>query len=199
MTTTAMLIMTMLYPQVQSFIPTTTVTSRIARATVTAAFQKRVSVSTAAASSESSSDVSDLGLTMEDLDAPLPPELLQNLASSGYESTTRNLDNADDRGCEWKENLDNLEVILSISGLRGQPAQCISVEFSTTTATVTAFGYVIWSCVLRGECVPESAKFNVVDGQDMVPVIQLTVDKKEKQRWGGFIAQVGENTISDLM
>lgn len=174
---------------VQSFTATTTTTAF--------SFQKRLV--TPLKGAESSNDVSDLGLTMEDLDAPLPPELLQGMESSGYESTTRNLD-ADDRGCEWKENPNDLEVIMTISGLRGQPAQCISMEFSATTATVTAFGYVIWSCVLRGECVPESAKFNVMEGQDMVPVIQVALDKANPgERWGGFIAQVGENTISDLM
>jgi hypothetical protein len=143
-------------------------------------------------------DVSDLGLTMEDMNKPLPPELLQGVASSGYESTSRNID-SDDRGCEWNEKPGTLEVVMALSGLRGQPAQCIAVEFSPTTATITAFGFVMWSCILRGECMPDSAKFNVVDGQDRVPVIQLTVDKANQgERWGGFIELVGLNTISDL-
>jgi hypothetical protein len=143
-------------------------------------------------------DVSDLGLTMEDMNKPLPPELLQGVASSGYESTSRNID-SDDRGCEWNENPGTLEVVMTISGLRGQPAQCLAVEFSPDSVTITAFGFVIWSCILRGECLPDSAKFNVVDGQDRVPVIQLTVDKANQgERWGGFIELVGLNTISDL-
>jgi hypothetical protein len=135
---------------------------------------------------------------MEDMNKPLPPELLQGVASSGYESTSRNID-SDDRGCEWNENPGTLEVVMTISGLRGQPAQCLAVEFSPDSVTITAFGFVIWSCILRGECLPDSAKFNVVDGQDRVPVIQLTVDKANQgERWGGFIELVGLNTISDL-
>jgi hypothetical protein len=138
---------------------------------------------------------------MEDMNKPLPPELLQELLqgiSKGYESTSRNIDSTD-RGCEWNETPEALEVVMAISGLRGQPAQCLAVEFDTNSATITAFGFVVWSCILRGECMPDSAKFNIVDGQDRVPVIQLTVDKANQgERWGGFIELVGLNTISDL-
>ena len=40
-------------------------------------------------SEPTSVDVSHLGLTMDDLNKPLPPELLQSLRSTGYESTNR--------------------------------------------------------------------------------------------------------------
>jgi hypothetical protein len=170
----------------------------ISRKSAFANFNRIDLVLYAESSEPESWDISDLGLTMDDFNKPLPPELLQKVASSGYESTMRNVD-TDDRGCEWKENSESLEVVMAISGLRGQPAQCLHVQFDPNTVTVTAFGMVIWSCILRGECKPDSAKFNVVDGPDRLPVIQLTVDKANQgEKWGGFIDLVGANTISDI-
>jgi len=144
---------------------------------------------------DNSIDVSHLGLTMDDLNAPLPPGAFE-LQKSGSESTSRI---ADDGGCEWTEHADDVEAVLRIAALRGQPAACLAVTFAKTTATVTAFGYTVWSCVLRGTCVPLSGTFNVVDGADMVPVIQVTVAKESPEdQWGGLIAQIGENSLSDL-
>jgi len=140
-------------------------------------------------------DVSDLGLTMEDLNAPLPKELLQGITSSGYESTTL-IPDSGDRGCAWEENPDTLAVTLQISTLRGQPAACLACEVTETTATITAFGYAVWSCVLRGQAVAGSVDFKAEEGDDMLPVMTLSVQKADpSERWGGFIAQVGENSI----
>ena len=140
-------------------------------------------------------DVSDLGLTMDDLNEPLPPELLMGITSTGYESTSR-IASVQDDGCEWAEAQDSLLIQLKIPGLRGQPAAAMAVTFSTTTISVSVFGRIVWSVVLRGTIVPDKCKFETEDGQDMVPIIRLSVEKEDKQtRWGGFIEQIGEDSI----
>ena len=145
-------------------------------------------------SSGDETDVSDLGLTMDDLNAPLPPDLL-GVSTCGYDSTSR-IPDTGDSGCAWEEEEFAVKVVLTIPGLRGQPPTCLAVEVSETTATVTAFGLVVWSCILRGECLPSTASFSVEDGEDMVPVIHLSVEKAATtDRWGGFIAQIGEDSI----
>jgi hypothetical protein len=141
----------------------------------------------------SSVDVSDLGLTMDDFNKPLPSELLEGLTSSGCESTNRL---EDDGGCEWSENLDAMSVKLQIPGLRGQPPAAVAVLFSTTTMSVSVFGRVVWSAVLRGTVDPEGCSFYEPDlGDNFVPVIRVNVKKEESKLWGGYILQIGENSI----
>jgi hypothetical protein len=141
-------------------------------------------------------DVSDLGLTLEDLNKPLPKELLSDtLTLSGYQTTSR-LPDVDDKGCYWVENSDDLDVTLQSPGLRGQPAACISVLFSTTTISVAAFGRVVWSAIQMGYSDPDDCSFITEDGEGMVPVIQIHMKKRDAgERWGGFILQVGEDSI----
>eukprot|EP00522_Entomoneis_paludosa_P010859 CAMPEP_0172457138 /NCGR_PEP_ID=MMETSP1065-20121228/20205_1 /TAXON_ID=265537 /ORGANISM="Amphiprora paludosa, Strain CCMP125" /LENGTH=185 /DNA_ID=CAMNT_0013210671 /DNA_START=100 /DNA_END=657 /DNA_ORIENTATION=+ len=140
-------------------------------------------------------DVSDLGLTMEDLEAPLPAEFWQGVETSGYESSSR-ITGVQDDACFWTENQTGLKATLAIPGLRGQPAQALSVETASNTVSITAFGMVVWSCLLRGEVKPETAVFEANDGPDMVPVVECSVEKADTtERWGGFIEQIGENSI----
>mmetsp|Transcript_22671 Transcript_22671/g.25800 ORF Transcript_22671/g.25800 Transcript_22671/m.25800 type:complete len:212 (-) Transcript_22671:107-742(-) len=150
-------------------------------------------------------DVSDLGLTMKDLEAPLPSELLQGITTTGYESTSR-IESVQDNGCSWTESSDRIKVTLAIPGLRGQPAMALSVISSTNTVSVSAFGRIVWSCILRGEVKPQTVVFETKDGSDMIPVIEYTVEKEssssndnnetgQQQRWGGFILQIGEDSI----
>jgi len=147
-------------------------------------------------------DVSDLGLTMEDLQKPIPSELLGDfkVLASGMQSTSR-IESIDDEGCLWEESSDLIGATLSIEGLRGQPVAAMDVAFSTTTCTVTVFGYAVWSCLLKGECLPESALTKIEDGYDMTPLITLSVAKKKDDngvpspRWNGFIASIGEDSI----
>lgn len=145
------------------------------------------------ASSPKEIDVSDLGLTMEDLDAPLPNEF--DVTTTGYQSTSR-LPDVQDDACFWNESAKKMQATLAIPGLRGQPAMSLSVLTSKNTISVSAFGRVVWSCILRGEVKPESATFNVEDGSDMIPVIEYEVEKNEEgERWSGFILQIGEDSI----
>lgn len=149
------------------------------------------------ASKKAEVDVSDLGLTMDDMEAPLPADLWQNMATTGYESTSR-IPSVDDQGCKWTEATGGrLEVQLTIPGLRGQPVPALAVECATHTVTVTAFGQVVWSAILRGQVQPETLDFQVTEGPDRVPVINMTVQKAPPfdERWGGFILQIGENSI----
>ena len=171
------------------------------------AFARDTSIASSSSDNEVSEapisiDVSDLGLTMDDLDKPIPSELLGDfkVVASGMQSTSR-IESIDDEGCLWEESADLIGATLSIEGLRGQPVAAMDVAFSTTTCTVTVFGYAVWSCLLKGECIPESAVTKIQDGYDMTPLITLSVAKKKDEagvpleRWGGFIDTIGEDSI----
>ena len=143
-------------------------------------------------------DVSDLGLTMADLDVPLP-ELevggTGSLVTEGFEAVSR-LPGSQDQGCAWRESSDTLEATLTIPGLRGQPAMCLAVELTETTATVTAFGQQVWSCVLRGTITLDGSTAAAEDGPDMLPVLTLRLRKPAgAQRWGGLIQSIGEDSV----
>ena len=137
-------------------------------------------------------DVSDLGLSMADLETPIP---FDGLDSSGTESTSRT---ANDRGCEFVESAQRVEATLTISGLRGQPAGALALDLTSNTATITAFGITVWSCVLRGAIIPEASTFEMLtDGENpMQPLVRLMVQKQPMQaRWGGLIESIGEDSI----
>lgn len=140
-------------------------------------------------------DVSDLGLTMEDLNAPLPEGFLQGIETSGYESTSR-LPDVNDDACMWNETPEKMTVTLAIPGLRGQPSMCFDTLTAKSTMSVSAFGRVVWSCILRGEVKPETAVTTTRDGPDFIPIIEYEVEKANpNKRWGGFILQVGEDSL----
>lgn len=187
-------------PVVVSFAPVIVSTRRLYRQVV---IDSSVNSSNDDTKQPSSVDVSDLGLTIHDLQKPIPSELLGGdfkVLGSGTQSTSR-IPSIDDGGCRWEESLDLIGVTLSVEGLRGQPVAAMDVVFSTTTCTVNVFGYAIWSCVLKGECVPESALTKVEDGYDMTPLITLSVAKKKDSDdiadspWDGFIGSIGEDSI----
>ena len=139
-------------------------------------------------------DVSDLGITMSDLDKKIPANNF-SLESSGYSSTSRITD-VDDNGCYWVENPEDIDVTLRIPGLRGQPAEATSVLFSTTTISVSVFGRIVWSAIQMGISDIDDCTFLTLDGEDGIPIIQLNVRKRDlDERWGGFILQVGEDSI----
>lgn len=139
-------------------------------------------------------DVSDLGLTIADLEKKIPTHNF-SLESSGYQSTSR-LPDVDDEGCYWVENAEDIDVTLRIPGLRGQPAEALNVLFSTTTTSITAFGRIVWSTIQMGISDTSDCTFLTMDGEDGVPIVQLNVRKRDlDERWGGFILQVGEDSI----
>uniref|UniRef100_A0A7S4ATZ3 Uncharacterized protein n=1 Tax=Pseudo-nitzschia australis TaxID=44445 RepID=A0A7S4ATZ3_9STRA len=176
---------------VAAFSPSLATHSTISTATAT---------TTAHATPTTSIDVSDLGLTMEDLDKPIPAELFGDfkITTSGYQSTSR-VESVNDEGCLWEESSDAIEATLSIEGLRGQPVGAMDLAISKTSVTVSVFGYSVWSCILKGECVPESAAYQIQDGYDKTPLITLSIAKKKEsasdKRWDGFIESVGEDSI----
>jgi len=139
-------------------------------------------------------DVSDLGLTMEDLEKVLDPELLGGIDSSGYQSSSR-VAGQDDQGVAWSETIDEIEATLRLPGLRGQPTAAIAVDFTDTTCVVTAFGMAVWSCVLVDEVEVSSTSWSVEDGPEAVPAIRVRATKQRSARWSGFLQQVGENSI----
>ena len=148
-------------------------------------------------------DVSDLGLTMTDLDAPLPEEFFADaadggeggLSTSGYETTSR-LPGSQDQGCAWEETATKVDVTLALAGLRGQPAAALSADLTATTCTVTVFGTAVWSCVMRGEIEVSGSVAEASEGADMLPIMRVTVQKRAgAPRWGGFIRSIGEDSI----
>jgi hypothetical protein len=142
-------------------------------------------------------DVSDLGLTLDDFDVTFPKSSDGGIqiTTSGYESTSM-IPSVDDNGLSWEEDSNIVGVKLSIPGLRGQPIAAMDVAITSNTCTVTVFGYAVWSCLLKGECVPESSSFQIEDGKDMMPLITLSVEKKNNEiRWDGFILSIGEDSI----
>jgi hypothetical protein len=140
-------------------------------------------------------DVSDLGLTMEDLNEPLPDEITGEVSSRGYERTSR-LPDSLDRGIQWYETADRIDATLNIPGLRGQPAAALTVELTATTATVTAFGMPVWSCILRGEVGSGSTPRVEVREEEGMPMLAISVSKQPgASRWGGFARSIGEDSI----
>lgn len=132
---------------------------------------------------------------MDDFNAPLPKELLQGMETSGYETTSR-VPGVRDDACFWTENGDEVTATLAIPGLRGQPSMAMSVLTSKNTISLAVFGRVVWSCILRGEVLPDSASFETMDGSEMIPVVEYKVKKADRsKRWDGFILQVGEDSI----
>ena len=183
---------------------TITTTSRTTRTTI---FSSSSSSSSSSSNNEGyfiaptsdiqSIDVSDLGLTLDDFDVTFPKSSDGGIqiTTSGYESTSM-IPSVDDNGLSWEEDSNIVGVKLSIPGLRGQPIAAMDVAITSNTCTVTVFGYAVWSCLLRGECIPESSSFQIEDGKDMMPLITLSVEKKNNEiRWDGFILSIGEDSI----
>lgn len=140
-------------------------------------------------------DVSDLGLTIEDLNTPLPPDMFEVSETSGYESTSRIPDVQDD-ACLWTETPTEISAVLAIPGLRGQPAMAMSVLTSKNTISISVFGRVVWSAILRGETIPDTAVFEAREGSDFIPVMEYQVRKADtSKRWDGLILQVGEDSL----
>jgi hypothetical protein len=156
--------------------------------------RRLVSPRSSAESSAPKISVKDLGLTMEDVMKSFPKEMLQELVTSGYESTSRVPGNTD-QGAAWAESAETVEVTLTVPGLRGQPAASLSIEATDTTLTLTAWGRAIWSCVLRGAIDPKTASMSAEDGMAMLPVIKFSARKAGAGRWGGFIQAIGEDSL----
>ena len=122
---------------------------------------------------------------------------------SGTQSTTRN--DALNEGCSWVEDETMLIAELRIPGLRGQPAGCLAAPLATSrdaerrslgTLTVMAFGRVVWACVLAGAIVPDMSSVDAEDGDQMMPVLLISVRKLPgSSRWDGFIGEVDSDCL----
>ena len=151
---------------------------------------RRSAASMAEESKRMTVDVSDLGVTMSDLKAPLPTDA--EVEASGSESVSRI---SPDNGCEWTETSKTIEATLTIRGLIGQPAGSLAVDLTSNTVTITAFGTAVWSCILNGNIDPGSGRATM-DAEGMQPVVRLALDKAGVgERWGGLIKQIGEDSI----
>ena len=137
-------------------------------------------------------NVSDLGLTMADLEAPIP---FDGITTRGVESASRT---TDDGGCEFVETADQVEATLTIPGLRGQPAAAMKLDLTSDTATITVFGRAVWSCVLRGKIFTEASTSEMLTSPKtpMQPLVRLKVKKQPgAARWGGLIKSIGEDSL----
>jgi hypothetical protein len=72
-----------------------------------------------------------------------------------------------------------MKVVLTIPGLGGHPAMCLSTLTSINTLSITAFGRVVWSCILQGEVQPDTATFEAKEAStnSMIPVVEYDVKK----------------------
>lgn len=165
-------------------------------------------------------DVSDLSLTMADLEVPLELGSDADIETRGVESSSVT---APDDGIEWSEaalgcaaslaassapqalspsshpapKCRRLTARLRIPGLRGQPAASLAVEFTESTMTITAFGRGIWSCVLRGAAAPSRCRFEVEDGLGALATITVAVSKADASgdRWNGLVESIGVDSV----
>jgi len=145
--------------------------------------------------------VAERGLNVDVLEEVLEHGVLD---ATGVESTSRIVDSLDD-GCVWTETAEAVTVDLTLQGLRGQPAAALAVHLQSSrdeqyrgrgTATVTAFGRIMWSCVMRGAIVVDACSVEAEDGPGMLPVMRVTVRKLPgASRWDGFIDEVEFNTL----
>lgn len=140
-------------------------------------------------------DVSDLGLTLSDLEKPIPaiPDGPAVVITMGVESSSGIPGKRDESVC-WRETRETVDVTLAIPGLRGQPAAAMLAELTETTATITVFGRTIWSCVLRGRIDPRASTSSIrMDG--MQPVVDVSAYKVDPERWNGFIESIGVDSV----
>ena len=79
----------------------------------------RLRLSTASAVS---TDVSDLGLLMDELDKPFDPEMALETAGTDTEI-----------GYEWTETPTTLEIVMPLPALRGQQTAAMEVQLTATT------------------------------------------------------------------
>ena len=114
-------------------------------------------------------DVSDLALTLEDISKPLT-ELTAAVINQNSFS-------------EWAETLDRVDINMRHPGMRGQPAGAVLVDFTPTTVTVSFFGYIVWSGILKGPIDPQQCSFRAVEGSDRIPAISLHLRKAFPERW----------------
>jgi hypothetical protein len=88
-----------------------------------------------------------------------------------------------DGACMWTES-PKTQATLAIPGLQGQPAMCLSTLTASNTLSVTAFGWVVWSCILRGEVKLETGVFEAKESTDMIPIMEYEVEKRSQMKDG---------------
>lgn len=129
-------------------------------------------------------DVSDLGIFIDDLNTPLIDGA--DVETSGSSPL----------GYKWTESGWEVKVDLKHEGMRGQPAQAVSVDFTSTTVAVTIFGYAVWTGILIGESVPSGCSFQVIDDAGTrIPIISMVIRKSSPARWNDFISNVSPNSL----
>ena len=135
-------------------------------------------------------DVSDLGISMDQLYDPLDAMSVESRGSSKHFS--------------WWEQADAVYVSMKHEGMRGQPAGAIDIQFTDTTVTVTIFGYIVWSGLLAGVADATKCEFEAKDDlNDNIPSISMKLAKRidmvngGTNRWDNFITDLGQDSILD--
>ena len=92
-------------------------------------------------------DVSDLGISMEDLNTPIKEIVAESAGQSqrGYYSW---IESTDKMSCRWRH-----------PGTNGQPHSAVRVDFTETTIAVFIFNYNVWTGITKGKMVPHECSF----------------------------------------
>jgi hypothetical protein len=112
-------------------------------------------------------DVSDLGITVTDLNKPMEIQTESSgVGARGYYS--------------WVEGNEFINVDFQHPGTAGQPAGSMRVDFTETTVGICVFGYAVWMAIPSGRLVPEQCSFTVEEapvGQNRVPIVKMRMLK----------------------
>ena len=141
-------------------------------------------VFTASKKTPISVDVSDLNLTMNDLERPLDWASMETIGSSSSRDYYK-----------WKETKTDMFIIFKHPGTRGQPAAAIDVKLTATTLTVTIFGYAVWSGILQNQIDVSRSTFEAIEGQNYQPIINIRLCKSVDILWNEFISSVGVDSV----
>ena len=71
----------------------------------------------------------------------------------------------------------------------------MSIDFTTTSVTITIYGYAVWSGLFAARADEKRSVFEVVEGAGGIPEINMKVAKKEIGRWNTFLTSIGADSI----
>ena len=127
-------------------------------------------------------DVSDLGITIEDLDQPIKEIFAESGGSSqrGYYA--------------WRESTDKMSVRWRHPGTSGQPHSAVRVDFTETTIAVFIFNYNVWTGMSKGCLDPSKCSYTTEEPpQDglPIPVVTMNIVKAEgsRERWNEVLVE----------
>lgn len=112
---------------------------------------------------KTSVDVSDLNITMSDLDKSLEKLAIEStgISKRGY--------------YRWVESMTDMDVIMTHPGMIGQPGEAVDCIFTDSTVTVSIFGYIVWSAIFMGPVVSSQCSFKSRTLEDRNVCIEFSI------------------------